>query len=287
MSEGEEKVMDTRGKFLKVVQDGRKLNDANWIPGRVILSNKRVVVAAENGKLTIPLSEIADIGGRYDVNQTVASVSNYVSLRHDNDVVLFTFKNTEGFKWALYEAILGGEIVLAKHPAVEGGVVQDTDWEKARLSVQTGTVGVAVASGSFVEIDHADIGGVRLEERTVSGDERPVVEVEHTEGPTSVETHLAATQRRGELLESLLREGARQHEVEVDLGADEQQVLMALYSGVSPFEIPDFVGLEVDEVEEIYERLIELEILDEVRQRREVTLTTRGRNLASESINDE
>jgi helix-turn-helix protein len=73
----------------------------------------------------------------------------------------------------------------------------------------------------------------------------------------------------------------------VDLSETEKRVLMGLYSGVSPFEIPDFLGMDVDEVEEIFERLIELDVLEEVRVRREVALKTRGRNIASEVINEE
>jgi helix-turn-helix protein len=287
LSKSEHTLLDTEGKFLRVVRDGHRLTDANWIPGRAILTNKRVIAATGDGKLVIPLADVRDIGGRYDVNQAVADVSEYVSLRHGDDVVLFTLPDTDGFKWALYDAILDGEVMLAKHPAVEGGVIQEVDWEKARLSVEPDTLGLAVASGSFVEVELADVGTVESAERTVSGKTRPVVEVEHTEGETSVETHIAGTDRRSDLLGSLLEEGARRNEVDVDLDGEERQVLMALYSGVSPFEIPEFVGLETEEVEAIYERLIELEVLDEVRKRREVALTTRGRNLASESINDE
>lgn len=287
MSESEHTLLDTQGKFLRVAQDGHKLNDASWVPGRVILTNRRVVAATDDGKLTIPLADVQDIGGRYDVNQAVASVSEYVSLRHGGDVVLFSLPDTEGFKWALYEALFDGEIMLARHPAVEGGVVQETDWEKARLSIEPDAVGLAVASGSFVEVDLTDVSGVASEDRTVSGKTRRVIEVEHTEGRTSVETHLTGIERQSRLLGSILEEGARRNEIDIDLDGAEQQVLMALYSGVSPFEIPEFVGLEIEEVESIYERLIELDVLDEVRKRREVALTTRGRNLASESINEE
>jgi len=44
---------------------------------------------------------------------------------------------------------------------------------------------------------------------------------------------------------------------------------------------------DVDTVEEIFERLVELDIVDEVRVRREVTLNSRGRNIASEAMNDQ
>jgi len=62
---------------------------------------------------------------------------------------------------------------------------------------------------------------------------------------------------------------------------------MALYSGVSPFEIPSFLGMEVDGVEETFERLIDLEVVEEVRVRREVALNSRGRNIASEAMNEQ
>jgi helix-turn-helix protein len=62
---------------------------------------------------------------------------------------------------------------------------------------------------------------------------------------------------------------------------------MALYSGVSPFKIPDFVGMDVDEVEEIYDRLIEDGLLQHVRTRRDVSLKPRGRNIASEVIENQ
>jgi len=45
---------------------------------------------------------------------------------------------------------------------------------------------------------------------------------------------------------------------------------MALYSGVSAFQIPSFVGMDVDDVEDIFQRLIENDILEDVRVRKEV-----------------
>ena len=61
---------------------------------------------------------------------------------------------------------------------------------------------------------------------------------------------------------------------------------MALYSGVSPFEMADFVGTDVKEVEEIYQKLLDAGAVDRVRERTEVTLNAKGRNLASEAMNE-
>src|SRR6056297_3408620 len=287
MSEGEYKITDTRGKFLQAMRDGQKLKDAAWTGGRILLSNKRLVLAGNEGKRTIPLSEVRGVSGRYDVNQAVASVSDYLSLEVGDDVLLVsTSMDIDEFESKLYGAMLDQKMILTKHPAVKGGVVQDTDWERARVKIDIGEVGIAVASGTFIQIELDDVGQVDTAKRTVEGETRTVLEVEHSEGSTSVQTYISGKARRSALLGSIFRKGEQQSSAGVELDEMEKEVLMALYTGVSSFEIPDFLGMDVDRVEEIFERLIELDVLEEVRKRREVSLKTRGRNIASESIND-
>jgi helix-turn-helix protein len=288
MSEGERKIVDTRGKFTMVVSDGRELNDAEWASGRILLSNKRLILAGSGGKRTIPLQRIRSLEGRTDVNQLVAKVSGYVSLQlADGDVMLVSAEDPESFERMLYRALLDRSIVLARHPAVEGGVVTDAEWQKARLKIEEGAVDVAIADGSFVEIDLDDIGSMAANERSVREEKRRVLEVEHSEEGTSVQTYISGSERRCSILEGLLRKGESRSEIGVDLTERQNEVLMALYSGVSPFEIPDFLGMDVDEVESVFDRLIELEVIEEIRTRREVALNARGRNIASEAMNDQ
>jgi hypothetical protein len=288
MSEGERKIVDTRGKFTQVVKDGRELNDAEWTGGRILLSNKRLILAGNGGKRTVPLSKIRSLDGRTDVNQLVAKVSGYVSLQlTTGDVVLVSAEDPDSFERMLYRALLDRTIVLARHPAVEGGVVTEADWEKARLKIEEGAVALAVADGSFVEIDLDDIGSMETNERSVRGEKRRALEVEHSEEGTSVQTYISGSERRCSILETLLRKGESRSEIGVDLSERENEVLMALYSGVSPFEVPDFLGMDVDEVESVFDRLLELEVVEEIRVRREVALNARGRNIASEAMNDQ
>ncbi|MFB6146714.1 MAG: CheF family chemotaxis protein [Halobacteriaceae archaeon] len=287
MSEGERKLIDQRGKFAMAVKDDRQVEDATWSDGRILLSTRRLVLAGSGGKRTIPLSAVETIGGRYDVNQAIAQISGYVAVGADGDVLLVRPNDSDVFEQALYKALLDRESVLVRHPAVEGGVVQDTDWEKGRLTLGESAVKIAVASGSLIDIALDDVGGLETGERTVADEQRTVLEAEHTEAETSVETYIAGPQRRLNFLESMLETSVEAARAALDLDETEKQVLMALYSGVSPFEIPGFVGMDVDDVEENFERLIELDVLEEVRKRREVTLTTRGRNLASESIGEQ
>ncbi|MFW6320604.1 MAG: CheF family chemotaxis protein [Halohasta sp.] len=289
MSEGEYKILDTKGQFARAVKDGRTINDVSWTQGRILLSNRRIIIATADGKRTIPLSKIEGLGGRHDPNQNIAAVSSYLSLKIDNDVMLISASDHEEFKHSVYKAVLDQKIAQAKHPAVAGGVVQDTSWEKARLKVEKEAIAAALKSGSFVRLDLNDISGVETEQRTVNGEKKVVIQVSHVEGDdnTSVQTHLTGPKRICMFLQSFLAEGERRSQTNVDLSEADKEVLMALYSGVSPFEIPAFIGMDVDAVEEIFERLVELDILDEVRVRREVTLNSRGRNIASEAMNEQ
>ena len=287
MSKSERKLLDTTGRFTQVVRDGNKMNDIDWTDGRILLSNRRLVLGGTEGKRTLQLSKVDRIEGRYDVNRTIAQVTDYVSVRLGKDVYLVSTGESESFERLLHKTILDGEIVLVKHPAIEGGVVQDVSWRKARVKIDEDAVNLAIEDGSFVQIEIEDVGTIDQGERTVKSKERPVLEAEHTVDGTSVETYLSGNQKHCSVLSSVLERGAEQNSSSIDLSKDETEVLMALYSGVSSFEVPEFLDMDPDDVEEIYERLIELDVLQEVRIRREVALKPRGRNIASESMNSQ
>ncbi|TYT61637.1 CheF family chemotaxis protein [Natrialba swarupiae] len=285
MSKSEQKLADVTGQFTQVVRDGRKLSDTNWSNGRIVLSNKRMVIVGNEGKETVPLSKIQSIRGRYDVNQAIAKVSNYISINYGQNVYLISMEEVDTFELELQKAILDGEIVLIKHPAVKGGVVQDSSWQKARVKINPGLANFAVEDGKLVQIEVDDVGTVESDERTVHSSERPVIEAEHTEEGSSVQTYLSGSPQNCAILKSVLDRGAEKNASQIDLSGKEEEVLMAIYSGVSPFEVPEFLDMDIDRVEEIYERLIELDVLEEVRIRREVALKPRGRNIASEAMN--
>lgn len=287
MSEqAEHKVADTRGRFAIAVSDGRVVNDASWTKGRIILSNRRLVLVGNGGKRTIPLSGIDGLEGRADATQALARVSGYVCIQYGTDVLAIAAEDHDEFRSNLFSAMLDQRVIRVKHPAVEGGVVTGADWEPARVKVDTDAISIALRSGTFVEIDLNDVGRLEVSESVVEGEEREILKAEHTVGETSVETHLTGSVRQVAALKSLLREGESRSKADIDLDEFEREVLMALYSGVSPFEVPNFLGMDVDRVEETYEELVELEVLDEVRVRREVTLKSRGRNIASEAMNE-
>ncbi|QGA81738.1 CheF family chemotaxis protein [Halomicrobium sp. LC1Hm] len=286
MSDTEKKIADTRGQFMQAVQEGRERNDASWTACRIVLTTQRLVLISD-GKRQISLQSIDRIADRHDVNQASAGVSNYVALHVGEDVLLVSAGEHEAFETDLYRASLNGEIILVQHPAVEGGVVQDTEWTKGRMKVTDEALQLALADGQAVEVERADIGGLTIEDKTVSGEERTVIEVEHTDDGISVETHLAGEEFHATVLQVMLEESAERNQADLDLSSTERRVIMALHSGVSPFDIPSFVGIDVERSEEIFDRLVELDVISMVRERTEVQLTTKGRRVAGENISEQ
>ncbi|AFK18943.1 chemotaxis protein CheF1 [Haloferax mediterranei ATCC 33500] len=288
MKPGEQKLGDTRGRFLQVIKNGREMHDVDWTSGRILLSNKRLVLAGTAGKRTIMLPQIKKFGGRYDVNQRIATVSDYFSVHIPSGVVLLAPVDYEEFETDFFGALLNSEQFLARHPAVAGGVVQNTEWEKTRLKVEEEAVSMATVGGKFVEIRLDDIGDVKTGERTIIDKERSVIEVEHSDDEgTSLQTYISGSERAISFLYTLLREGEELSETSIELSETDKQVLTALYSGVSPFDIPNFLGLDVDEVEELFQRLIDHNVVEEIRVRHEVQLNARGRSIASDAINEQ
>ncbi|AWB28678.1 CheF family chemotaxis protein [Halococcoides cellulosivorans] len=270
---------DTTGRIARIVEDGHKRNDLEWEKCRLVLSSDRLVVVTNDDQRHIEVDSITAVKSRSGLG---GDGEGYLSVQVGSDVDILA-PTVEGFGDSLYSAVLDQRTVLIKHPALKGGVVQDTGWDRGRIKIGDGTVDLAVSTGSFVEVEVSDVGTVERAEKSVGGETRDVVEIEHTVDGTSVETHVSGARRDANVLfEFLRRETAT--ETDVDLDDDERAVLMALYSGVSPFEIPDFVDLEIDRVEQIYDGLLESGLLREVRTRRSVSLLPRGRNIATEEM---
>jgi len=286
MMADETKIEDSQGKYMRVLKNGQQLNDAKWQQCRVVLTDKRLVLAADD-QLAIPLADIDRIGERYDVNQAARSETSYTTLYVDDDAFLVTTQHHDQFQTNFYRASLDGAIIYARHPAVRGGVVQDAAWQRGRTKVTDDAVLLVTEDGQKVAIDRDDIGEMETDEMVVDGEERAVVEVEHTdEDKTSVETHLSGREHHISVLQRLLGEGAERNRADLDLDPVERRVIMALYSGVSPFGISEFVGIDVERVEDIYDRLIELDVIEVERERSEVALTAQGRTVAGEAMGE-
>ncbi|MFB6142579.1 MAG: CheF family chemotaxis protein [Halorientalis sp.] len=283
MARDERQIGDFRGKFSRPVSNARERQDAAWTRGRIVLSNRRLVFAHGDDDLQIPLAGIEGVGGRFDVTQAIASEGEYLALELPDDVVLVHADDDhEAFEMAFFRAALDHRSFFVNHPAKEGGLIQDADWVRCRLQIGADAIEIATTDGRFVGIDLDDVGTYASSTATVREESYDVLEVEHSRGDISVETHVAGSDHHVGVLEALISDRNEDTTTDLELSETEEQVVTALYSGVAPFDVPDFLDLDVDEVEAIYERLLDHDVVDEIRVRREVSLNARGRSIASD-----
>ncbi len=287
MSGDERKLVDTSGDYCYVVRDGEAVADPQWNACRLVLTDERLVLASDGGKQTVPHAK-SELAGE-DAVPDGFDAAGATPLRVGSNVVLVDAADVPDFEREYCRATLHGEVILANHPAVVGGVVQDdAEWRKARFRLNDGTIALGFPGGDSTGFDVDDVGTVETARKTVMGQERTVVEVEHTdEQDRSVETHFSGMSHHTTALDALFERAVEEREGDYELSETEKQVLMGLYSGVSPFEMGDFVGIPVDEVEEIYQKLLDVGAVDEVRVRTEVSLNAQGRNMASEAMSEQ
>ncbi|WP_424002595.1 CheF family chemotaxis protein [Haloarcula salina] len=286
MSGDERKLVDTSGDFQYVVRNGEEVADPQWRSCRLIVTNKRLVLATNGSKQPIAHSKIRLAEDSDDL--IPAAAAGATALEVGDNVLLVDAPNVDDFETEYVRAALQGQVILARKQAVVGGVVQDdAAWSKARFQLDDGVVRLQFPDGGGLSFEVEDVGTIETGTSTVMGQQRTVIEVEHTdEQDRSVETHLSGMDHHTRALETLFTSVVESREDDYELSEMESQVLMALYSGVSPFEMSDFVGTTPDEVEEIYQRLLDIGAVDEVRVRTEVALNAQGRNMASEAMSE-
>ena len=289
MSEGEQKLVDTQGDYLYAVKDGEPLPDAQWRSCRIVVTDERLVLSTSSNRQAIPHSKILVPDDDEDLIPDGLDAPNATPLKIGSNVILVDAQEMSDFESEYCRAALHDEVILVKYPAIVGGVVQEeASWSKARFRLDDDEIVLGLPDNETVRFPIDDVGTVDTATEHVAGEQREVVKVEHTdEEDRSVETHFSGVVWHPRALATLLQNTIERRQDEYELDDMENQVLMALYSGVSPFEMADFVGTDVEEVEEIYQTLLDAGAVDKVRKRTEVSLNAKGRNLASEAMNEQ
>ena len=209
------------------------------VKGRILLSERRLVLAADEGKVTIPLSSIFDVsvgtvpddlGDFFNATVTVAFERNdrrmVAAIEADDEKI-------EKFTTVLFKAILNGTDMTVKHPSRVGGRVTGESFEPTKLFLKPQAVEFTLADGS-VGVDLATVIDFDRLTREVNGADQSVLAVKHTPSGQTLTT-LAATQssRKMSILGRYLR---REYSdlmadlEDVSLSETEVEILVATYS---------------------------------------------------------
>lgn len=260
-----------------------KMNGDEPIKGRVVLSQKRLVLAVKDtDKLTIPLSAVHDIGvgqvpeeldGFFQTTVTLIFQDGnhgYVAAIEGDDEKILTFSEL------LFKAILNGMDVNIRHPARIGGRKVTEEFIPASVTLQPKSVKFTTESES-IPVDLAAVAKITRNRREIHGLDRPILEIRHISNGQAILSMIATqSSRKMELLSRYLRLEYSKMVSEIgdiSLSGDEKQLLVAVYSGAGEegISLPSILNMEEEAVEEICKTLMEDDLLTETKSGLELT----------------
>ncbi|MEF8881252.1 MAG: CheF family chemotaxis protein [Halapricum sp.] len=234
---------------------------AEPVKGRILLSQKRLVLASDEGKTQIPLSSIYDVavghvpdelGGFFNSTVTVAFERNdrrFVAAIEADDS-----ETIEKFNTVLFKAILNGTESTVKHPARIGGRVTGAEFTPAKLFLKPREIEFRRQEDDF-KIHLATVTGFERLSREIAGSERPVLAVKYNPNGQSLLSLVALpSPRKMNILGRYLRREYREvmdDIQDIELSKDEKEMLVAIYStgDMEGLPLASILNKEASEVE--------------------------------------
>ena len=270
------------------------------VKGRVLMSERRLVLATSNTKTTIPITSIYDIA----VGQVPPEVEEffdytvmvgYVDGDYRRSTVIGGDRETiEKFSLLLFRATLNGSTALVTHPAKVGGRVMDTPKQKTGLHLDYESVAFPGSDVSTTEegpfsIDLASVIFFEVMERSTNdGETRLVLSVQHVENGQTVTSEISMTSRRkmnilGRYLR-LIYHWIKSDVRDVDVEEHELEVLVGLYSTAEEIDLASLLDIGEAELDARLESLHEDDLITD--EEPPVDLTPQGRFIVNEEFED-
>ena len=264
--------------------------------GRIVLSQRRLVLAADDARVTVPLSSVFDV----TVEQVPQAVEGYF-----NDTVTVAYRdgdarrlaaiegsddNIDRFVTVLFKVLLNGTDVRVRHPARIGGHVTDAPTVRARLKLSLGSVSFA-SDDAPLSVDLDDVIAVEREERDLGNGPRPVISFRHIADGSAVTSEVGLPSgRKTNLLGRYirLRYADAKAELESFEPSDaEMEVLVALYTAGSDVSLASIMDIDPQQLTMLLNGLADEGILVDTDEGTEITAKGRiivGQRLESVNV---
>jgi helix-turn-helix protein len=268
--------------------------------GRVLMSDRRLVLVTSGTKTTIPIASVFDIA----VGQVPPEVEQffdytvmvgYVEDNYRKTTVIGGDRETiEKFSLLLFRAVLNGSAVLITHPAKVGGRVMDAPQRRSGLRLDYESVRfvggeIDDTDGESTSINLASVVFFEVVER--SGDDggtNLVLSVQHVEDGRTVTSEITMSSRRkmnilGRYLR-LIYHWIKSDVRDVDVGEHELEVLVGLYSTTGDIDLASLLGVDDAELDAQLASLHEDGLITDAEP--PVELTPQGRFIVNEEFED-
>ena len=288
---GEQAVADFVGRFARNPNGSSRESPKR---ARIVMSQKRLVVAGEEERITIPLSDIVDLvvgNVPADLRDLFDSTITIGYRSDDGTVGTLLIEADEGtiskFETVAFKSILDGTKAKIKHPARIGGRVTDEPVRKAKLGIGPEQVTFRTKDGN-VRIDVTNVVDFKRTERSPDGTERPTLLVKHAEeGAVSTSLIASLSKRRLNVLGRFLRirYGSLLEEADdIELTESQKQLLVTIYATGGDIDFGSVLGGDAARATNVLNGLREKGLISESGDG--ISLTPIGQIIVSERIGD-
>lgn len=279
-------VADFPGRFFTEEMDTREP-----VTGRILLSQKQLVLATDETETRVPLSAVIDtnVGSpppafKQFFNDTV-TIQYKKGGERQAAIIEATGENVEKFKTVFFKVAVGGQTVIVTHPAKRGGRITDASDRKMKLKLKRGQLDLK-GKEETVTIDLGGVIDFGREQRDIGGKTRPTLSVDHSEAGTTLTTLITLpNSRKLNLLGRFVRleySEIMEDLEEIEVGEEEVETLVSLYSAGGSAELSMLVTGDINETRAIVDQLQDKELVDDDDDG--LTLTPKGQVIVNQKI---
>ncbi|MBB6090502.1 helix-turn-helix protein [Halobacterium salinarum] len=255
------------------------------------MSKRRIVLAADDEKTTIPLNGVFDVQHETAPGDLARFFEDTVTIAYEHDedrhvaVIEGGGSTVDRFVTLVFKALVHGTTVYAKHPARRGGRITDQPFEKGNLALSPGDL--TITGDADTTIDLSTVSHFERVDREVNGSNKQLLSVRHMGSTGPITTELALSSgRKMNLLGRYIRlqyTHLKQELADVTLTSEEIEALVAIYSSGPNASLAAVLGVDASRVTMLLNDLIEKELVTDDDG---IALTSLGRAAVSEHIED-
>ncbi|MDV7349005.1 CheF family chemotaxis protein [Halorubrum distributum] len=265
------------------------------VTGRVLLSQRRLVLATDDGKETVPLSRVFDVVVGSVPGDLRSFFNDSVTVAYEQNgsrraaLVEGEPEDMDKFVRLLFKALLRNVTVTVRHPAKVGGRVTDASDHRASVSVSPGEIRFENCPDPFT-VDLSAVIDYERTDRTVGGKKRPALVFRHVaDGQTVTSIATVPNERALNVLGRYIKieyDEAMEDLETFDPTEEQLEILVSIYSAGGEANIADVVTGDVAQTSMILDTLREAGLVADGESG--AALTRKGQMIVSsylESVN--
>jgi len=250
--------------------------------GVVAITQLRVIFKTGKGQMAIPFTSVLSIGkdpGKWGKGREDTNISVEAQIGSDRYKIMLYTKEEERDEaiGKIRCAVIGTSPIYFKSPATRGGVMDTSQpWRKGILTMGDSSAQL-ISERVRVNIPFKSIVDHGRNLRTLDTKGKPSITIIHVENDEEVSTVIIGHDQRLSMIEDHLHDLTQKLNSDLDLDENLNQLLTVLYTGeVDECTLMEMMGTTAADLDQMYDRLVSLNLAKIVRVKKELALTNQG-----------